>query len=87
MAHYIAGRGFYLGRFPPAVQAFCDGKKSSVLESLLLLQAWPPATIKACLKYKRKIIVDIVTFSPVADTKVVQLWYRLGVARSGRESR
>ena len=46
----------------------------------------PPATSKACLKYKRKRIVDIVTFSPVADMKVVQLWSRLGVARSGRES-
>jgi hypothetical protein len=86
VAHYIAGRGFYLGRFPPAVQAFCEGKKSSVLESLLVRLFRPPATIKACLKYKRKIIVDIVTFSPVADTKLVQLWPYLGVARSGRES-
>ena len=86
MAHYIAGRGLYLGRFPPAVHAFCEGKKSSVLESLLVPLAKPPATIKACLKYKRKIIVDIVTCSPVAEKKVVQLWAYLGVARLGRES-
>ena len=60
---------FHLGRLPPVVHALLEGKKSSVLDNRPELPR-PPATIKACLKYKRKIIVDIVTFSP--ETKVVQ---------------
>ena len=81
---------FHLGRFPPGVHLPLENV--SVLANLSLLNlppSEPPATSKACLKYRRKRIgqlEDIFTCSPL-ETKVVQPWLHLGVARSGRESR
>ena len=77
---------FHLGRFPPVVHL--PFENNSVLDNRALLQ--PPATSKACLKYRRKRIgqhVDIFTCSPLSVRKLVQACLRLGVARSGREPR
>ena len=76
---------FHLGRFPPVFHRLFEGKNSSVLDNRALPLPKPPATSKACLKYRRQIIVDILTCSPL-ETKDVQAWRYLGVARSGMES-
>ena len=81
---------FCLGVFPPVVHLLFDGKYNSVLDILSHLLFRPPATSRACLKYRRKTlgqILDIFTCSPWLVRKLVQLCEVLGVARSGSEPR
>ena len=78
---------FHLGRFPPGVHLPLE--YVSVLANHLPGTSVPPATSKACLKYRRKRIgqlLDIFTCSPFVK-KLVQACEPLGVARSGREAR
>ena len=74
-----------LGRSPPLVHCFFDGKYNSVLERRLR-PLKPPATNKPFGNVKKWYKSWNQTSSPLEDVNVVQAWSHLASRRSGRES-
>ena len=75
-----------LGRSPPLVHCFFDGKYNSVLERYMR-SLRPPTTNKPWGNIKKWYKSWNQTSSPFEDVNVVQAWWYLASRRSGRESR